>query len=140
VNANYQERLARARAGKEGEAEDPFGNDIAEEYDTFDDRRILVPAGGTMRSLYIGADLAQQVRIGLYKIFFYFWSFVHDSIVLSFSRPACITHTVAIPLHDYRAIYTSPARPPCCIPYTIHYWLITIMCKSQSEDHIQSRE
>jgi len=37
-------------------------------------------------------------------VFVYFCSFVHESIVLSFSRPACIAHTVAIPLHGFWAI------------------------------------
>jgi len=45
-----------------------------------------------------------QVGVGLYKIFFYFESFVHESIVLSFLPPTCIAHTVAILLHDYWAI------------------------------------
>ena len=31
----------------------------------------------------------------------YFQSFVHESIVLSFVRPTCIAHTVAILLHGY---------------------------------------
>ena len=35
-------------------------------------------------------------------------SFVHESIVLSFFRPACIAHTITILLHGYRAIYDPP--------------------------------
>jgi len=34
-----------------------------------------------------------------HKIFFYFESFVNESIVLSFLSPTCIAHTVAIVLH-----------------------------------------
>jgi len=34
------------------------------------------------------------------KIFLYFESFVHESIVLSFLLPSCIAHTVAILVHD----------------------------------------
>jgi len=49
----------------------------------------------------------------------YFYSFVHESIVLSFFRTACIADTVAIPLHRYRiGQYTTPPRPP----YTIPIW------------------
>jgi len=68
--------------------------------------------------------------LGLYKIFFYFESFVHESIVLSFSRPACIAHTVAILLHDYSAIYDPPSNS---LWYAIHHTIlvITISCKGQ---------
>ena len=54
----------------------------------------------------------------------YFESFVHESIVLSISRPACIAHTVAILLHTYWAIYDPPPppRPPFCTPYTMQHW------------------
>jgi len=61
-------------------------------------------------------------QVGLYKIFFYFESFVHESNLRSFLLPTCIAHTVAIRLHDYCAVYDPPPRPPFCMPYTIQYW------------------
>ena len=66
-----------------------------------------------------------EVRLGLYKIFFYVSSFVHESIVLSFFRPACIAHAVAILVHDYWAIYDPPSTS---LLYAIHLTrlLITI--------------
>ena len=41
-------------------------------------------------------------RVDLHKIMFYFYSFVHESVVLSFSWPTCFAHTVAILFHGYR--------------------------------------
>ena len=60
----------------------------------------------------------------------YFQSFVHESIVLSFVRPACIAHTVAILLHGYQAIYDPP---PTFLWYAIHHTIlvITISCRGQ---------
>ena len=59
--------------------------------------------------------------LDLYKILFYFEPWVHESIVLSFFRPACIAYTVAILLHGYWAIY-DPSSTSLCMPYTIQYW------------------
>jgi len=69
-------------------------------------------------------------QLGLYKMFFYFQSFVHESIVLSFFWPACIAHTVAILLHNYWAIYDPP---PTSFVYAIHHRIvvIAISCKGQ---------
>ena len=61
-----------------------------------------------------------RLQFGLYKRFFYIEWFVHASIVLSFSRPACIAPTVAIRLHDYWAIYGPRDIPRVChTPYNI---------------------
>ena len=51
-----------------------------------------------------GLNNTRGARVGLYQIFFAYESFVHESIVLSFFRPACIAHTVATLLHDYWAV------------------------------------
>jgi len=56
-----------------------------------------------------------RYELGLYKIFFYFLSCVHESTILSFFRrfrPACVAHTVAILLHGYWAIYAPPRVSP----------------------------
>ena len=74
----------------------------------------------------------QQVRLhlSLYQIFFYFYSFVNESIVISFSRPAYTAHTVAMLLHGYWAIYDPPSTSPL---YAAHHTtlVITISCKRQ---------
>jgi len=61
--------------------------------------------------------------LGLCNVFFYVQSFMHESIVLSFVRPACIAHIVAIRLHGYWAIYDSPSnlRFVRHTPYNIGY-------------------
>jgi len=56
------------------------------------------------------------VQLGLYKIVSSFEWFVHESIVLSFFRPACIAPTAAILLHDYWAV----SRPPLDLPCVFH--------------------
>jgi len=62
------------------------------------------------------------------KMFVHFYSFVHESIVLSCFRFTCITHTAAIPLHDYWAMNDPPLDP---LLYAIHLTIliITILCK-----------
>jgi len=57
---------------------------------------------------------------------------VDGSIVLSFFRPACIAHTVAILLHDYWAIYDPPSTP---LVYVIHHTklAVAISCKGQAK-------
>ena len=76
-----------------------------------------------------GCRLLLRLQLDFYKIFFYFQSFVHESIVLSFFRPACIAHAVAILFHDYWAIYDPPSTS---LLFAIHLTLliITISCKS----------
>jgi len=59
---------------------------------------------------------ALPVLFGLYKIFFYFEAFVHESIILSFPSPTCIGHTVAIQMHNYWAVY----EPPSDLPFVCH--------------------
>ena len=56
--------------------------------------------------------------IGLYKIFFYLFLWVQESIIPLLPPPICITHTTAILLHDECATY-DPLRPPVCMQYTI---------------------
>jgi len=72
----------------------------------------------------------QQVRCNPYKRFVHFESFVHESIVLLFLPPTCIAHTVAILLHDYRAIYDPPSTS---LLYAIHHTMLVIIisCKGQ---------
>jgi len=55
---------------------------------------------------------------------------MHESIVLSFLPPTCIAHTVAILLHDWRAIYDPSSTS---LVYAIHHTIlvITISCKGQ---------
>jgi len=59
--------------------------------------------------------------LGLCKILFDFYSFVHESVVRSFFRRACIARTVAILLHGYWAVYDPPLDLPlvCHTPYNI---------------------
>ena len=56
---------------------------------------------------------------GLYKIFFYFESFVHESTMLSFPLPTCIAHPGAMPLARLLGSLRAPSDLPL---YTIHYW------------------
>jgi len=58
---------------------------------------------------------------------------VHESIVLSFFRRACIARTIAIRLHDYCAIYDAPPTSPL---YAINHTIlvIAISCKGQILD------
>jgi len=58
---------------------------------------------------------------------------VHEPIVLSFFRPACIAHTGAILLHGYWAIYDPPPDP---LVYAMHHTILAIAksCKGQSSD------
>jgi hypothetical protein len=56
----YGGRMDRARSGnalKRGDTADDAG---ATAYDSFDDRAMPIPEGGTLRSRFIGADLAAQ--------------------------------------------------------------------------------
>jgi len=60
-------------------------------------------------------------HLGLFKIFFYFESFVHESNLLSFFPPAYIAHTVAILLARLSRNIRSPLDLPfvCHTPYNI---------------------
>ena len=75
-----------------------------------------------------GAEAAQSIagagctpRTGLYKRFFHFEAFVHESIILALLPPTCTAHTIVILLHDYCAIYDPLLDPPfvCHTPYNI---------------------
>jgi len=68
-------------------------------------------------------------RIGLYKIFLYFDSFVHESIVLSFLPPICIGHTVAILLRASWAVYDPSSTS---LLYALHHTILvkTISCEA----------
>jgi len=63
-------------------------------------------------------------------MFFYFESFVHESIALSFLPPTWIAHTVAMLLHDHWIISDLPLTS---LVYAIHHTIlvITISCKGQ---------
>ena len=78
------------------------------------------PRAGNLISSISVVVVAESRQLGLYKIFFYFESFVHESIVLSFLPPTCIGHTVAI-LFATLGQHTTPPRPPLCMPHTIQY-------------------
>jgi len=69
-------------------------------------------------------------HVSVYKIFFYFESFMHESIVSSFAPPTCIAYTVVIVLHDCWAIYDPPSTS---LLYGMHQTIlvITISCKGQ---------
>jgi len=60
---------------------------------------------------------------------------MHESIAPSFSRPACIAHTVAMLLHGYWAIYDPPSTS---LLYATHHTtlVITTSCKGQSESRL----
>ena len=70
------------------------------------------------------------LTVGLYNKLFYFQSCVHESIVVSVFRPACIAHTVAILFHGDWAIYDPHPTP---LVYAIHNTIlaIPISCKGQ---------
>ena len=51
-------------------------------------------------------------QLGLYKIFVYFEAVLHESTILSFPPPTCISHPGAIQPHDYWTIYDSPSNLP----------------------------
>jgi len=91
-----------------------------------------VPRAKTAYQLYSNSRCGHMwgAGVGLYAIFFYFYSFLHESIVLSFSRRACIAHTVATLLHGSWAIYDPPSTS---VLYAIHHitLVITISCKGQ---------
>jgi len=59
--------------------------------------------------------------VGLYKIFFHFEAFVHESIILYSPLPTCIAHTIEILLYGYCAKYYLPPNPPCVChtPYNV---------------------
>jgi len=68
---------------------------------------------------------------GLYKILFvYFETIVHESNILLSPPPTCISHAVAIRLHDYWAVYDNSSTP---LLYAIHHTrlVITISCNGQ---------
>jgi len=67
---------------------------------------------------------------GLYKLFFSFESFEHETNLVSFLPPTWIAHTVAVLLHDYRAVYDPPSTSPV---YAIHHTILVITksCKGQ---------
>ena len=76
----------------------------------------------------IRPTITAQSLVGLHKIFVYVESFMHESVVLSPPPPTCISHTVAILLHDYWALYRTSSNP---LLYAIHHTrlVITISCK-----------
>ena len=56
-------------------------------------------------------------QIGLYKIFFHFEAFVHESTIFSPPAATSIPHTDAILLHDYWTVYDPP---PSDLPFVCH--------------------
>lgn len=56
----YGARVDRARSGNALKRDDTTDDIGAADYDSPDDRAMLIPEGGTLRSRYIGADLAAQ--------------------------------------------------------------------------------
>jgi len=59
--------------------------------------------------------------LGLYKIFFHLFSCVQESIIPLLPPPIRITHTAAIRLREFCAIYILPPTS-LYMPYTIQYW------------------
>jgi len=72
--------------------------------------------------IHLRMALESFTTAALHKIFSYLELFVHESIVVPFFWPACITHTVAKLLHDYWANIRVPLDFPFLMPYTIQYW------------------
>jgi len=62
-----------------------------------------------------------NLRVGIYKIFFHFVAFVHESILLVLPSSTCTAHSIAVLLHGYCAKYDPPPDPPfvCHTPYNI---------------------
>jgi len=50
------------------------------------------------------ASRLSDLQVGLYKIFFYSFLYMQESIIPSLPPPICIAHTIAIPLHAICAI------------------------------------
>ena len=69
-------------------------------------------------------------ELGVYKIFFHFEAFVHESIILVLPPPICISHTIAIPLHGYCAECDTPSDP---LLYSIHHTMLTIAISCKGE-------
>ena len=76
---------------------------------------------------YSAERRACPVRLGLYKILFYFEAFVRESIILLLPPPTCTARTIAMLLHIYCAIYDAPATPHL---YAMHNTILpmTISC------------
>jgi len=54
----------------------------------------------------------------------------NETNLVSFLPPICIAHTVAVLLHDFRAVYDPPSTSlVCAIHHTI--LVITVSCKGQ---------
>jgi len=64
---------------------------------------------------------SQTMRLGLYKILFYFGAIVQESTILLFPPPICMAHPSVILLHDFNTIYDSLSDLPCVCytPYKI---------------------
>ena len=87
------------------------------------------------RQVVLGLLVAQsrhlkRAHLGVYKIFFYFEPFVHESTIFSFPAPTCIAHTVAILLQYDCAIF-DPTPNPVFMPHTIQYcaWQYRVKAK-----------
>jgi len=76
---------------------------------------------GTQRTFNPDPDILSRLRVGLYQVFVSHEAAVHESIILSFFRPACIAHTIVILLHDYCTKCNAP-RPSFCVSHHIQYW------------------
>jgi len=63
-------------------------------------------------------SLADGACHDIYKIFFYFEASVHESNIIIFPRPPALARLLQ---YNCTTIgqYTSPLRPPLCMPYTI---------------------
>jgi len=69
-------------------------------------------------------------RVGLYKILFHSFLYMHDSIFPLSPPPICMTWTTAILLRDFCAIYDLPPTLPVeAVHYTI--LVMAISCKGQ---------
>jgi len=64
---------------------------------------------------------AARSWFGLFKIFVHSFVCVQESIIPSLPPPIRTTHTTAIVLRDFCAMY-EPPRPSFYVPYTIQYW------------------
>jgi len=73
-------------------------------------------------------------QVGVYKIYIHFEAYVHESIIFS-PPPLPVLPTL---LHGYCttfAQYTTPLRPPLCMPCTVQYWSwqYRVTAKSQAD-------
>jgi len=89
-----------------------------------------VGAHGTFKCFLFEPQDERRQRVSLYKIFVHLFFCMHELIIPLSPPPICITHTTAILLRDFCAMYDLPPTLPFeAIHHTILIMLIS--CKGQ---------